>query len=123
MPSRLRLDNVFDEAFGGAGLGFVDLAVLLEETGRGLLPGPLMSTSLAAAAISEFGSDEQKQHYLPEMARFEKIGAFGLTEPDVGSGASRGLTTTARGLASYAVTSGESGGRLRESRLTRSTLT
>ena len=33
-----------EEAYGGAGLGFVDLAVLLEETGRGLLPGPLVST-------------------------------------------------------------------------------
>jgi glutaryl-CoA dehydrogenase len=42
------------------------------------------------------GSEEQKQRYLPAMARLEKIGAFGLTEPDVGSGASRGLQTTAR---------------------------
>jgi glutaryl-CoA dehydrogenase len=42
------------------------------------------------------GSEEQKQHYLPAMARFDKIGAFGLTEPDVGSGASGGLKTTAR---------------------------
>ena len=42
------------------------------------------------------GSEEQKQRYLPEMARFDKIGAFGLTEPDVGSGASGGLKTTAR---------------------------
>src|SRR6202012_3351734 len=41
-------------------------------------------------------SEEQKERYLPSMARFEKIGAFGLTEPDVGSGASGGLTTTAR---------------------------
>jgi glutaryl-CoA dehydrogenase len=42
------------------------------------------------------GSDEQKRRWLPAMARLEKIGAFGLTEPDVGSGASRGLATTAR---------------------------
>jgi glutaryl-CoA dehydrogenase len=42
------------------------------------------------------GSEEQKQRWLPEMARMEKIGAFGLTEPDVGSGVARGLTTTAR---------------------------
>ncbi|MDT5201549.1 MAG: glutaryl-CoA dehydrogenase, partial [Mycobacterium sp.] len=42
------------------------------------------------------GNDEQKQRYLPDMARFDKIGAFGLTEPDVGSGASGGLKTTAR---------------------------
>jgi glutaryl-CoA dehydrogenase len=42
------------------------------------------------------GSDEQKQRWLPAMQRAEKIGAFGLTEPEVGSGAARGLTTTAR---------------------------
>src|SRR5207302_6733322 len=42
------------------------------------------------------GSEEQKQQCLPPMARLEKIGAFGLTEPEVGSGASGGLTTTAR---------------------------
>jgi hypothetical protein len=42
------------------------------------------------------GSDEQRDRWLPRMARLEQIGAFGLTEPDVGSGASRSLTTTAR---------------------------
>jgi glutaryl-CoA dehydrogenase len=42
------------------------------------------------------GSEEQKKKWLPPMARMEKIGSFGLTEPLVGSGASRGLGTTAR---------------------------
>jgi glutaryl-CoA dehydrogenase len=42
------------------------------------------------------GSEEQKNKWLPPMARLEKIGSFGLTEPLVGSGASRGLATTAR---------------------------
>jgi glutaryl-CoA dehydrogenase len=42
------------------------------------------------------GSEEQKGYWLPRMRRCEKIGAFGLTEPDVGSGVARGLTTTAR---------------------------
>src|SRR5258705_4938282 len=51
---------------------------------------------LSMGSVYLCGTDGQKQHYLPAMARFEKIGAFGLTEPDVGSGASRGLTTTAR---------------------------
>ncbi len=53
-------------------------------------------SGLAMGTIYLCGSEEQKQHWLPPMARFETIGAFGLTEPDVGSGASRGLTTTAR---------------------------
>jgi glutaryl-CoA dehydrogenase len=51
---------------------------------------------LAMGSIYLCGSEEQKQRWLPEMARMEKIGAFGLTEPDVGSGVARGLTTTAR---------------------------
>jgi glutaryl-CoA dehydrogenase len=53
-------------------------------------------SGLAMGSIYLAGSEEQKQRWLPAMARFEKIGAFGLTEPDVGSGAARGLTTTAR---------------------------
>ena len=51
---------------------------------------------LAMGSIYLCGSDEQKQRWLPGMARMDKIGAFGLTEPEVGSGAARGLTTTAR---------------------------
>ncbi|MBV9206828.1 MAG: acyl-CoA dehydrogenase family protein [Actinobacteria bacterium] len=51
---------------------------------------------LAMGSIYLCGSEEQKQRWLPQMARMEKIGAFGLTEPDVGSGAAGGLTTTAR---------------------------
>jgi glutaryl-CoA dehydrogenase len=53
-------------------------------------------SGLAMGSIYLCGSDEQKQRWLPGMARLETIGAFGLTEPDVGSGVARGLTTTAR---------------------------
>src|SRR5271154_4273823 len=51
---------------------------------------------LAMGSIFATGSEEQKQKWLPQMARFEKIGCFGLTEPLVGSGASGGLLTTAK---------------------------
>src|SRR6202021_907630 len=51
---------------------------------------------LAMGSISLGGSDEQKQRWLLPMARVEQIGAFALTEPDVGSGVAGGLTTTAR---------------------------
>jgi len=51
---------------------------------------------LAMGSIYLCGSQEQKERWLPAMARMEKIGAFGLTEPDVGSGVAGGLTTTAR---------------------------
>ncbi|NMN99878.1 acyl-CoA dehydrogenase [Gordonia sp. TBRC 11910] len=53
-------------------------------------------SGLSMGSIYLCGSDEQKQKYLPKMARAELIGSFGLTEPDVGSGAAGGLTTTAR---------------------------
>ncbi|MDH2385504.1 acyl-CoA dehydrogenase family protein [Bradyrhizobium sp. CER78] len=53
-------------------------------------------SGLAMGSIYLDGSEEQKQKWLPQMARFEKIGCFGLTEPLIGSGASGGLTTTAK---------------------------
>lgn len=53
-------------------------------------------TGLAMGSIYLCGSEEQKQKWLPQMAALEKIGSFGLTEPEVGSGASGGLLTTAR---------------------------
>src|SRR5262245_30274152 len=51
-------------------------------------------SGLAMGSIALVGSEEQKQKWLPPMARMEKIGCFGLTEPLVGSGTGGGLTTT-----------------------------
>ncbi len=51
---------------------------------------------LAMGSIQLCGSEEQKERWLPAMARMELIGAFGLTEPDVGSAISAGLATSAR---------------------------
>jgi glutaryl-CoA dehydrogenase len=53
-------------------------------------------SGLAMGSIYLCGSEDQKQRWLAPMAQFEQIGAFGLTEPEVGSGAAGGLTTTAR---------------------------
>jgi glutaryl-CoA dehydrogenase len=53
-------------------------------------------SGLAMGSIYLCGSEGQRERWLPAMARLERIGAFGLTEPEVGSGASRGLATTAR---------------------------
>jgi glutaryl-CoA dehydrogenase len=53
-------------------------------------------TGLAMGSIYFCGSEEQKQRWLPAMAAMDKIGSFGLTEPEVGSGVSGGLTTTCR---------------------------
>lgn len=59
---------IVPEEFGGAGLGLLDLVVVLEETGRGLFPSPLVSCALAASAIVQAGSDAQKKQYLPRIA-------------------------------------------------------
>ena len=53
-------------------------------------------SGLAMGSIFLCGSEEQKKKWLPPMAKMEKIGSFGLTEPLVGSGASKGLLTTAK---------------------------
>src|SRR5712671_147858 len=53
-------------------------------------------SGLAMGSIYLDGSEEQKKKWLPQMARYEKIGCFGLTEPLVGSGTSGGMTTTAK---------------------------
>jgi alkylation response protein AidB-like acyl-CoA dehydrogenase len=53
-------------------------------------------SGLAMGSIYLDGSEEQKKKWLPQMARWEKIGCFGLTEPLVGSGTSGGMTTTAK---------------------------
>ena len=53
-------------------------------------------SGLVMGSIALVGSEEQKQRWLPAMARMEKIGCFGLTESLVGSGTGGGLTTTAK---------------------------
>ena len=67
-----------DEEHGGGGLGFVELAGLLEEAGYALLNGPLLSTVMCAAAISEAGSDAQKASWLPRLGSGDATGALGL---------------------------------------------
>lgn len=55
-----------------------------------------VQSGLAMGSIYMCGSDEQKEEWLPKMQKMEKIGSFGLTEPDVGSATAGGLTTTCR---------------------------
>lgn len=71
-----------DEQYGGSGLGVFDLLLLAEETGRVLLPVPLLSSALLCApTIQAAGTAEQRSRYLPALARGELIAAFALTEP------------------------------------------
>src|ERR1700675_1411917 len=75
-------------------LGFVQMEIARTDPSFATFMG--VHVGLAMGSIYIDGSEEQKQKWLPPMARFEKIGCFGLTEPLVGSGASGGLTTTAK---------------------------
>ncbi len=68
------------EQYGGAGLSLIDLIVVLEEVGRSLLPGPLLSTTLAASAILAEGTDAQKARWLPGLADGSRIGTLAVVE-------------------------------------------
>ncbi|MGP3911634.1 acyl-CoA dehydrogenase family protein [Nonomuraea sp. 10N515B] len=86
------------EGYGCAGLGAVayGLACLeLEAADSGLRSLVSVQGSLAMYAIWTYGSEEQKQEWLPAMAAGERIGCFGLTEPDFGSDPG-GMRTTAK---------------------------
>ena len=72
----------FPEKYEGGGFSFLDLVVLLEEVGRACLPGPFLSTVvLGGLPILEWGTEEQKQHFLPKMCKGEAILTLALTEP------------------------------------------
>jgi alkylation response protein AidB-like acyl-CoA dehydrogenase len=74
------------EAYGGLDMPLMDLAVVLEEMGRALVPGPFFSTALLAAkAVSAAGNDSQKQTYLSAMAAGEMKSTLALHEPDGGA--------------------------------------
>jgi alkylation response protein AidB-like acyl-CoA dehydrogenase len=70
------------EEYGGGGMSFLDLSVLLEEMGRACLPGPYFSTVvLGGLTMADIGSEEQKQKYMPKIASGETIFTLALTEP------------------------------------------
>ncbi len=73
---------IVPDNYGGAGFGFLDLIVLIEEFGRALVPGPFIpSTVGGAVALLEGGTDAQKGEHLPKIASGENIWTFALTEP------------------------------------------
>ena len=84
--------------YGGGGLDQVSYAIIGEEVARGCASHATIlgaHCSLCVMPIHDFGTDEQKQKYLPKLASGEWMGAFSLTEPDAGSDASN-LQTIAK---------------------------
>jgi len=71
------------EPYGGAGFGMVELCIAMEEMGRALLCAPYFSTAvLAANAILNAGTEAQKSHLLPDLARGARLAALAVTEPN-----------------------------------------
>ncbi|MEZ7998316.1 MAG: acyl-CoA dehydrogenase family protein, partial [Halioglobus sp.] len=69
------------ETYGGLGLGYLELCVIAEELGRSLAPVPFSSSVyLATEAIKSWGTEPQKQHYLPKLATGELIGTLAINE-------------------------------------------
>jgi glutaryl-CoA dehydrogenase len=82
------LGATLPEAHGGGGLNYVSYGLIAREVERvdsGYRSMMSVQSSLVMLPIDQFGTDAQKQKYLPALARGESIGCFGLTEPDHGS--------------------------------------
>lgn len=102
------LGSYVPEAYGGAGLDILSYAIAVEEVSKACASsGVLISahTSLACDPILQFGTEEQKQKFLPPLAAGEKIGSFLLTEPDAGSDVA-GLTSTYQKEADHFIING-----------------
>jgi alkylation response protein AidB-like acyl-CoA dehydrogenase len=88
---------LFPEEYGGAGMGYVEYATVIEEIARvdGSIGLSLAAhNSLCTNHIFQYGSEAQRKKYVTPLAKGEKLGAWGLTEPSSGSDAS-GMKTTA----------------------------
>ena len=90
------LGLMIPEKYGGVELSFLDLAILLEEMGKSMLPGPFFSTVvMATMTILDSGSEEQKRDLLPRIAEGQLILALALLEPTARWDAD-GIKTTAK---------------------------
>ena len=86
------------EGYGCAGVNNVEYGLLMQELERGdsgIRSSVSVQSALVMYPIYAFGSDQQKDTWLPKMATGEKLGCFGLTEPDFGSNPG-GMRTRAR---------------------------
>src|SRR3989442_4687933 len=93
------LGVIVPEQYGGAGLGYIEYAVAIEELSRvdgsvGLIVAA--HNSLCSNHIFKFGTESQKKKYLAPLASGKAIGAWSLTEPEAGSDAGGTRTTAVR---------------------------
>ena len=86
----------YPEEYGGAGMDFVAYALAVEEISKadaGIGIGLSVHTSLCSWPIFKYGNEEQKKKYLTPLAKGEKLGAFGLTEPNAGTDVGGAVTS------------------------------
>ncbi|MCP3030802.1 acyl-CoA dehydrogenase family protein [Halobacillus sp. A1] len=103
--ARLGLMGVcIPEKYGGSGMDYNSLAIVCEELERGdtaFRTAVSVHTGLNSMTLLQFGTDQQKKKYLLPQAKGEKLGAFGLTEPNAGSDVAALQTTAVRKGDSY----------------------
>lgn len=98
------LGATIPEAYGGGGMNYVSYGLIAREVERidsGFRSMMSVQSSLVMLPIFKFGTEEQKQKYLPSMARGETIGCFGLTEPDHGSDPGSMITRARKAAGGY----------------------
>jgi alkylation response protein AidB-like acyl-CoA dehydrogenase len=93
------MGSIFPEELGGAGLGYIEYATIIEELAR-IDPSIALivaaHTSLSTNHIYSSGTEEQRQRYIPRLARGEWLGSWSLTEPEAGSDAAGTRTQATR---------------------------
>ncbi|MFM8511453.1 MAG: acyl-CoA dehydrogenase family protein, partial [Betaproteobacteria bacterium] len=101
------LGPTISEAYGGAGLNYVCYGLVAREVERvdsGYRSMMSVQSSLVMVPIEAFGTEAQKQKYLPKLARGEWIGCFGLTEPNHGSDPGSMITRARKVDGGYSLT-------------------
>ena len=87
---------ILPEEYGGVGGEFMDLALLMEEIGKNILPSPLLPTILCSLPILEYGTKKQKEEFLPKIASGEEIWTLALTEAPLATYEASGIRLNAR---------------------------
>ena len=100
------LGVIFPEQYGGAGMGYLEYAIIIEELSRvdgsiGIIVAA--HNSLCTNHIYKFGTEAQKQKYIVPLAQGKKLGCWSLTEPEAGSDAGGTRTVAAKSSASWVI--------------------
>jgi alkylation response protein AidB-like acyl-CoA dehydrogenase len=104
------LGAIVPREYGGAGLDYLSYGLVVEEIGRGdsaMRTVVSVQTSLVCSGIMRWGTEEQKQRYLPKLCSGEWLACFGLTEPDTGSDAANQRTRAKKTDSGWVINGGK----------------